>query len=191
MQHGRARGRVSASKALGLRCGSRSQVRAMIPCLLLGARVNIYICVDEWVYTVRLGDSLLRGICRRWSSFSLLFASLPLSPSPSTPPSLTIVIVACVRTASAFFGFPKHSPAQHNTTMAAASDVEKGPEAYSTPSPDLGPTKSHDGTKQRRRSSAVVNGEVLVTEINDDRFESTQRGLKSRHAQMIALGGTM
>lgn len=81
--------------------------------------------------------------------------------------------------------------AQHNTTMAPASDVEKGPEAYSTPSPDLGPTKSHDGTKQRRRSSAVVNGEVLVTEINDDRFESTQRGLKSRHAQMIALGGTM
>lgn len=75
--------------------------------------------------------------------------------------------------------------------MAAASDIEKGPEAYSTPSPDLGPTKSHDGTKQRRRSSAVVNGEVLVTEINDDRFESTQRGLKSRHAQMIALGGTM
>lgn len=75
--------------------------------------------------------------------------------------------------------------------MAPASDVEKGPEAYSTPSPDLGPTKSPDGTKQRRRSSAVVNGEVLVTEINDDRFESTQRGLKSRHAQMIALGGTM
>ncbi|PSN65550.1 histidine permease [Corynespora cassiicola Philippines] len=42
----------------------------------------------------------------------------------------------------------------------------------------------------RRRSSAV-NPEVLAGEIFDDRYERTQRGLKSRHAQMIALGGTI
>lgn len=190
MQHGRACGRVSASKALGLRCGSRSQLRAMIPCLLLRVRVNIYIYVDGWMGIYCPARRFLwRGICRRWSSFSLLFASLSL---PLPLPSLSHYRDCCVCVnCFSFLGFPKHSTAQHNATMAPASDVEKGPEAYSTPSPDLGPTKSHDGTKQRRRSSAVVNGEVLVTEINDDRFESTQRGLKSRHAQMIALGGTM
>lgn len=39
----------------------------------------------------------------------------------------------------------------------------------------------------RRRSSAV-DADVLTGEIYDTRFETTQRGLKSRHAQMIALG---
>lgn len=95
MQHGRARGRVSASKALGLRCGSRSQVRAMIPCLLLRVRVRVkylYICGWMGIYCPAR-RFLWRGICRRWSSFSLLFASLPPS---LPPPSLTIVIVACV-----------------------------------------------------------------------------------------------
>ncbi|KAF1954023.1 histidine permease [Byssothecium circinans] len=42
----------------------------------------------------------------------------------------------------------------------------------------------------RRRSSAVAP-EVLAGEIFDDRYETTKRGLKSRHAQMIALGGTI
>ncbi|CAI6341554.1 unnamed protein product [Periconia digitata] len=40
-----------------------------------------------------------------------------------------------------------------------------------------------------RRSS--VNAEVLQGEIFDERYETTHRGLKSRHAQMIALGGTI
>lgn len=40
-----------------------------------------------------------------------------------------------------------------------------------------------------RRKSSIVNAEVLTGEIYDERFESTKRGLKSRHAQMIALGG--
>lgn len=41
------------------------------------------------------------------------------------------------------------------------------------------------------RKGSVVNEAVLTGEIYDDRYESTQRGLKSRHAQMIALGGTI
>ena len=71
----------------------------------------------------------------------------------------------------------------------AAYEVEKGPPAYTTVAPEISLTKSHDGTKQRK--SSVVNADVLAGEIFDERFESTQRGLKSRHAQMIALGGTM
>ncbi|ORY16311.1 amino acid permease/ SLC12A domain-containing protein [Clohesyomyces aquaticus] len=43
----------------------------------------------------------------------------------------------------------------------------------------------------RRRSSIPVNPEVLAGEIFDERYEKTHRGLKSRHAQMIALGGTI
>lgn len=42
-----------------------------------------------------------------------------------------------------------------------------------------------------RRKSSVVDADVLAGEIYDDRFGGTQRGLKSRHAQMIALGGTI
>ncbi|KAI9688934.1 MAG: hypothetical protein M1820_010203 [Bogoriella megaspora] len=42
-----------------------------------------------------------------------------------------------------------------------------------------------------RRKSSVVNPQLLEGELFDNRFESTQRGLKSRHAQMIAIGGTM
>ncbi|KAI4949966.1 hypothetical protein J4E86_007921 [Alternaria arbusti] len=48
--------------------------------------------------------------------------------------------------------------------------------------------KSH--TASRRKSSAV-DPEIVAGEIFDERYETTQRGLKSRHAQMIALGGTI
>lgn len=39
-----------------------------------------------------------------------------------------------------------------------------------------------------RRKSSVVDPEILTGEIYDERYDSTKRGLKSRHAQMIALG---
>jgi amino acid permease len=39
-----------------------------------------------------------------------------------------------------------------------------------------------------RRRSSVVNADVLTGQIYDTDYESTKRGLKSRHAQMIALG---
>lgn len=41
------------------------------------------------------------------------------------------------------------------------------------------------------RKGSTVDEAVLTGEIYDDRYESTHRGLKSRHAQMIALGGTI
>jgi amino acid permease len=37
----------------------------------------------------------------------------------------------------------------------------------------------------RKRSAAAS---IVATDLLDDRFATTQRGLKSRHAQMIALG---
>jgi len=50
-------------------------------------------------------------------------------------------------------------------------DDEKGVPAYRTTS--------------GRRKSSIVNAEVLTGEIFDERYERTQRGLKSRHAQMV------
>lgn len=41
---------------------------------------------------------------------------------------------------------------------------------------------------QSRNSSAAS---VVVAELVDQRYATTQRGLKSRHAQMIALGGAI
>ncbi|EME85115.1 uncharacterized protein MYCFIDRAFT_60039 [Pseudocercospora fijiensis CIRAD86] len=68
-------------------------------------------------------------------------------------------------------------------------EVEKGPISISDH--HLGYTKSSNEDGAVRRRSSVINPEVLTGEIFDDRYESTQRGLKSRHAQMIALGGTI
>jgi amino acid permease len=77
-----------------------------------------------------------------------------------------------------------------------ADPVEKGPPGYDghvTIDAKTGDHKgSYDGGENgTRRRSSVLNAEVLTGEIYDDRFESTKRGLKSRHAQMIALGGTI
>jgi yeast amino acid transporter len=47
------------------------------------------------------------------------------------------------------------------------------------------------GSVTSQRKGSVVNAETLERDIFDERFEKTQRGLKSRHAQMIALGGTI
>lgn len=68
--------------------------------------------------------------------------------------------------------------------MAAPDDVEKSPPDYKGGSYEINPTKSEEDGTPRRESSAV-DREVLTGEIFDDRYESTQRGLKSRHAQMI------
>jgi hypothetical protein len=56
---------------------------------------------------------------------------------------------------------------------------------------------SYEGPLERKsslrsdRKGSVVDAEVLQGEIFDHGYEQTQRGLKSRHAQMIALGGTI
>jgi amino acid transporter len=40
-----------------------------------------------------------------------------------------------------------------------------------------------------RRTSVAAS--IVAADLLDDRFATTKRGLKSRHAQMIALGGTI
>ncbi|KAF2842993.1 histidine permease [Patellaria atrata CBS 101060] len=49
-------------------------------------------------------------------------------------------------------------------------------------------TASHGATRRKR---SAVTPELLSGELFDSRYETTHRGLKSRHAQMIALGGTI
>ncbi|KAI0469854.1 histidine permease [Xylariaceae sp. FL0804] len=75
----------------------------------------------------------------------------------------------------------------------AGSDVEKSlPEDDKKAAQVAAEKTDEDGIPdQTHRRSSVLNAEVLTGEIYDERFESTKRGLKSRHAQMIALGGTI
>jgi amino acid transporter len=40
------------------------------------------------------------------------------------------------------------------------------------------------------RKSSVAES-IIAADLLDERYATTQRGLKSRHAQMIALGGTI
>jgi amino acid transporter len=54
---------------------------------------------------------------------------------------------------------------------------------------------SVDGNGQRKfslvgRKSSIAES-VVAADLLDERYNTTQRGLKSRHAQMIALGGTI
>lgn len=61
------------------------------------------------------------------------------------------------------------------------AEVEKGPPAYSD---EISATKSKEAGSHRRRSS-TLSPDVVAGEVFDERYETTQRGLKSRHAQMI------
>lgn len=94
MQHGRARGRVSASKALGFAVRQSVSVARHHSLFVAVEGEGEYLSICGWMdgYILSGSEIPLAWNCRRWSSFSLLFASL----SPSPPPSLTIVIVACV-----------------------------------------------------------------------------------------------
>lgn len=67
--------------------------------------------------------------------------------------------------------------------MAVSDDAEKGLPTYSDA---ISPTKSLEAGSQRRKSS-VVNADIVAGEVFDERYETTQRGLKSRHAQMIGI----
>ena len=73
--------------------------------------------------------------------------------------------------------------------MGKSEDLEESPPGYDKRPGEI--TEKSDGDRrasQTRRKSSVVDPEVLTGEIYDERFDSTKRGLKSRHAQMIALG---
>ena len=69
--------------------------------------------------------------------------------------------------------------------MDAGRDSEKA--GSFSRSPDKKYSISRD-----RKASVGGNVEALIAaDLDDDRYSQTQRGLKSRHAQMIALGGTI
>lgn len=67
------------------------------------------------------------------------------------------------------------------------------PSTDEVPSADLEkpPYEDRKGSIVSQRKGSIVDHELLQGDIFDERFEKTHRGLKSRHAQMIALGGTI
>ena len=69
--------------------------------------------------------------------------------------------------------------------MATIKDSEKGG------SFSADPEKKYSMSRDRRASSKGNIDSIVAADLLDDRFQQTQRGLKSRHAQMIALGGTI
>lgn len=64
-------------------------------------------------------------------------------------------------------------------------DPEKGIEPV-----ERGSVEPHRKQSLIGRKSSMAES-VIAAELLDDRYGITQRGLKSRHAQMIALGGTI
>lgn len=64
-------------------------------------------------------------------------------------------------------------------------DPEKGIDPVDSPISDNGRKHSITG-----RKSSVAES-IIAADLLDERYNITQRGLKSRHAQMIALGGTI
>lgn len=72
----------------------------------------------------------------------------------------------------------------NSPTMADHGIAEQGLPDY-----DKYPSNTAEKvSSNEQRKGSIVNPEVLSGQLYDVRFESTQRGLKSRHAQMIALG---
>ncbi|KAF2224111.1 histidine permease [Elsinoe ampelina] len=63
--------------------------------------------------------------------------------------------------------------------------------AYDHRAAEICAEKKGAGANTAERKGSLVNPDVLTGDLYDDRYNSTQRGLKSRHCQMIALGGTI
>lgn len=65
---------------------------------------------------------------------------------------------------------------------------------YSDPEKGVEPIKPHDSSGRKPSLTgrkASVAESIIAADLLDERYATTQRGLKSRHAQMIALGGTI
>ncbi|KAF2759311.1 histidine permease [Pseudovirgaria hyperparasitica] len=76
--------------------------------------------------------------------------------------------------------------------MAAADKSEIDAGSSTTPEKDVEKVQSHSNVSNNgvpRRGSVTVD--IIQHQMFDGQYETTQRGLKSRHAQMIALGGTI
>ena len=76
---------------------------------------------------------------------------------------------------------PEKHDAEKGVVPAYAIDETTGPQ-YETG------RKLSTGFAARHES---VSAQIIAADLLDDRYAPTQRGLKSRHAQMIALGGTI
>jgi amino acid transporter len=72
---------------------------------------------------------------------------------------------------------------------AVTSDPEKGVagDGIKGHSFDQG---DHKGSLSGGRRASVAES-IIAADLLDERYRITKRGLKSRHAQMIALGGTI
>ena len=79
--------------------------------------------------------------------------------------------------------------------MPTINESEKGAPFSTDPEKSAplsgSPAKKHSISRDRRASAAGNIETIFAADLLDDRFKQTQRGLKSRHAQMIALGGTI
>ncbi|KAK4978380.1 hypothetical protein LTR28_005910 [Elasticomyces elasticus] len=76
--------------------------------------------------------------------------------------------------------------------MATPDSISDGLPSFDIRAKELLREKADkEGYGSSRRRSSAVDADILAGELYDKRFESTKRGLKSRHAQMIALGGTI
>jgi amino acid permease len=69
-------------------------------------------------------------------------------------------------------------PEKNISPPSSYQDVEHG---------TITDTRKHSLTG---RKSSVAES-IIAADLLDERYATTQRGLKSRHAQMIALGGTI
>jgi amino acid transporter len=74
--------------------------------------------------------------------------------------------------------------------MSSPDFVEKAPPAYHTTN-SSGSIKDESNFRQKSDAGGKVPDVAAGELIFDERDGTTHRGLKSRHAQMIALGGTI
>lgn len=77
---------------------------------------------------------------------------------------------------------------RNNMASSSPHDPEKGAEPDVNQRSSMGEGQ-HKFSLGGRRTSVAES--VMAGDLLDERYNITQRGLKSRHAQMIALGGTI
>ena len=77
-------------------------------------------------------------------------------------------------------------PEKKASPISSDYDVESGTVTDKRTSLDGSGRK---GSLTGRKSSVAET--IIAADLLDERYATTQRGLKSRHAQMIALGGTI
>jgi hypothetical protein len=96
---------------------------------------------------------------------------------PAFPADRGELLVQC---STSFFFLPSPVHSVWRSRCEAMANIEQV-------APQAGYTDDHAGmTEKGRAVRTLVEADLL-----DDRYETTQRGLKSRHVQLMALGGTI